>query len=196
VGDSLTGMSSEQSLARLRAAGWAPITLNAQSGRRIPEAGTRKNPDGTVTKVISGIAAVQHIRATEPDAPTWIVGLGTNDIGATGPDPVAVRKVIEQMLDEIGPGHRIAWVNIHHGTDPEGTAVFNSVLAAVAAERTDLVVADWAALATTPGYLIDDHIHLTEAGKVAFADLVTATAERLARRPLDGHLVIRVPRAT
>jgi hypothetical protein len=170
VGDSLSVQATAPENADLRAAGWR-VTINAQSGRRIAYDAT---PGPT-----SGITAVREIRAGGRDPHTWIIELGTNEMWTSaGRDPFAMRLLIDQMLHEIGPGHRVVWVNIHHGAALEGTAVFNLVLAQVAAQRADLVVADWADHAATPGYLIDDHIHLTPAGAAAMGRVIAAAAER------------------
>jgi lysophospholipase L1-like esterase len=172
VGDSLSFQATAEETAELRDAGWN-VTINAEPGRRIAD---DANPGPT-----SGITAVRKIRAEGRDPHTWIIELGTNEMWtATGRDPNAMRALIEQMLREIGPGHRVVWVNIHFGTAPEGTAVFNRVLAQVAAQRSDLIVGDWADRAVTPGYLIEDQIHLTPAGITAMAQVVAAGAERAA----------------
>jgi lysophospholipase L1-like esterase len=172
VGDSLSFQAAAAETADLRAAGWQ-VTINAEPGRRIA---SDANPAPS-----SGITAVRKIRADGFDPHTWIVELGTNEMWTSaGRDANAMRVLIEQMLQEIGPGHRVVWVNIHFGTAPEGTAVFNRVLAQVAGQRADLVVGDWADRAVTPGYLIEDQIHLTPAGIAAMGRVVAAGAEHAA----------------
>jgi lysophospholipase L1-like esterase len=172
VGDSLSFQATAAETAELRAAGWK-VTINAEPGRRIAY---DANPGPS-----SGITAVRKIRADGFDPHTWIIELGTNEMWTSaGRDPNAMRALVEQMLQEIGPGHRVVWVNIHFGAAPEGTAVFNQVLAQVAAQRSDLVVGDWADRAVTPGYLIEDQIHLTPAGIAAMGRVVAAGAERAA----------------
>lgn len=172
VGDSLSFQATAAETAELRAAGWK-VTINAEPGRRIAY---DANPGPS-----SGITAVRKIRADGRDPHTWIIELGTNEMWTSaGRDSNAMRVLIEQMLHEIGPGHRVVWVNIHFGTAPEGTAVFNRVLAQVAGERSDLVVANWADRAGTPGYLVKDQIHLTPAGIAAMGQVVAAGAERAA----------------
>jgi GDSL-like lipase/acylhydrolase family protein len=172
VGDSLSFQATAAETAELRAAGWK-VTIDAEPGRRIAY---DANPGPS-----SGITAVRKLRADGFDPHTWIIELGTNEMWtAAGRDPKAMRALIEKMLHEIGPGHRVVWVNIHFGTAPEGTAVFNRVLAQVAGERPDLIVANWADRAVTPGYLVHDQIHLTPAGIAAMGQVVAAGAERAA----------------
>ncbi|MCU1427892.1 MAG: hypothetical protein JWL83_1892 [Actinomycetia bacterium] len=171
VGDSLSAQSVLNERVALDNAGWRTVTINAQPGRSV-----RAVQPASATVPSSGIAAVREIRASGSDPHTWIIELGTNDVSITRNDAGAIRGVIDQMLSEIGPGHRVVWVNIHRGDDLASSATFNHVLAQVAAERNDVVVADWAAQATTPGYLITDGIHLTLAGQAAFATVITTAA--------------------
>jgi hypothetical protein len=167
VGDSLSVQSTKDQRSALEQAGWQSIVIDAESLRRIPK-------DSTTQPPYSGIAAVRDIRAHGADPHTWIVELGTNDIGHTGTNSLSIIKVINTMLDEIGPGHHIVWINIYQGQQPERTATWNQVLAEVAAGRTDIVLGDWAAVAKTSGYLVEDHVHLTAKGAKAFADMIAA----------------------
>jgi lysophospholipase L1-like esterase len=168
VGDSLSAQATVQEIARLKAAGWGPIVVNALSGRRVP-------PDSPLPPS-SGISAVKTVRGAGNYPDTWIVELGTNDVSKIGNDAPAMRSVIKLMLAEIGPGHRIIWINVHNGLDLVSSATFNRVLAQVAAQRTDMVIGDWASTATRGEYLVPDGTHLTVAGIEAFAELIAATA--------------------
>jgi hypothetical protein len=167
VGDSLSVQSTNDQRSALQQAGWQSIVIDAESLRRIPK-------DSTTQPPYSGVAAVRDIRAHGADPHTWIVELGTNDIGHTGTNSLSIIKVINTMLDEIGPGHRIVWINIYQGQQPERTATWNQVLEEVVAGRGDLVLGDWAAVAKTSGYLVEDHVHLTAKGAKAFADIIVA----------------------
>jgi hypothetical protein len=176
VGDSLSVQASLDEQARLLQAGWTPITHNAQFGRRVPWDAKTRAP-------FSGIAAANEVRADAGDPETWIVELGTNDVAETQDDAGSIRTLIDAMLAVIGPGHRIVWVNVHNGFEPAASATFNRVLDQIAAQRTDLVVADWASQATQPGYLLSDHIHLTNTGQAAFATVIARAADRVAALP-------------
>jgi len=175
IGDSLSAQSNLNEQAQLRIAGWGPIAHNAWFGRRVPS-------DPMTLAPFSGIAAVHEVRAQTPDPETWIIELGTNDISLTHDDAAAMRSVINDMLATIGPGHRIVWVNIHNGFDLASSATFNQVLSEIAAERSDLVVADWASRAPQIGYLTSDHIHLTTDGQAAFAKVIADAADLAALR--------------
>jgi hypothetical protein len=172
IGDSLSAQSTVQEIASLKRAGWGPIVVNALSGRRIPS--------DTPVPPSSGISALHTVRAAGNYPDTWVVELGTNDVLKVGNDATEFRRLIELMLDEIGPGHRIVWVNVHAGFNAVGSKMFNDVLRAVAAGRSDLTIADWATHADDDGYLIADATHLTVAGTEAFADLIAQAATRAA----------------
>ena len=189
VGDSILGMSSEQSLKALRDAGWGFITLNAKASRTIPV-------DSVHSPELSGILAIRHIRATGADPVTWVVELGTNDIGNTGNDGTAMSKLIDKMLGEIGPGHRILWMNVRQGNELAASATFDAALDMIASTRTDLTVGDWASIAATPGYLNSDHVHPSPVGQQAYADLLASAAERLAALPMPEASTPRRTRST
>jgi hypothetical protein len=172
IGDSLSAQSTVQEISSLKEAGWGPIVVNALSGRRIP--------DDSPVPPSSGISAVRTVRAAGNYPDTWVVELGTNDVLKVGDDATEFRRLIELMLDEIGPGHRIVWVNVHAGFNPKGSKTFNDVLRAVAAGRSDVTIADWATHADDDGYLLADATHLTVAGTEAFADLIARTVTRAA----------------
>jgi hypothetical protein len=169
VGDSLSAQSSALETARLEEAGWGPIVINALAGRRILH-----DPD--ITTPYAGVEAVKEVRAAGPDPYTWIVELGTNDVVYTGNDAAALLPRIEAMLDAIGPGHRIVWINVRYGMDLAASATFNQLLAQVAGQRDDMVVGDWASEATKGNNLIPDGTHLSPTGLDAFARVVTETA--------------------
>jgi hypothetical protein len=172
IGDSLSAQSTVQEIAALKESGWGPVVVNALSGRRI--ASDSPLPPS------SGISALHTVRAAGNYPRTWVVELGTNDVLEVGNDAAEFRRRIQLMLDGIGPGHRIVWVNVHAGFNPAGSKTFNDVLRAVAAGRSDLTIADWATHANDGEYLIIDATHLTVAGTEAFADLIARTATRAA----------------
>jgi hypothetical protein len=176
VGDSLSVQARLQQQATLLATGWSPAILNGAIGRRIPL-------DASTQPPLSGVAAVGEVRARGADPHTWIVELGTNDVVVTGNDPRAMRSLVGEMLDAIGGGHRVVWVTVYNGNDLAASARFNAVLEQVAGARSDLMLANWAAVAATPGYLTDDDVHLTAAGQAAFARVISDAASSAALLP-------------
>jgi hypothetical protein len=171
IGDSLSAQATAQEIAGLERAGWSPVVHNALGGRRT-------TPDPDTEPSFSGLAALEEIRAKGSNPHTWIIELGTNDVSVAGNDAVELRRRIDLMLDAIGPEHQVVWVNVHNGLDLPASATFNAVLAQVARERGNVVVADWATEATKPGNLLPDGIHLSLPGTQTFADLITRTATR------------------
>lgn len=168
IGDSLTigywaGLDDD-----LRAAGFGPFRMEARSARR-----TIVPLDGST----SGIDAVRHVRNDGFDARVWVVALGTNDVNLTAGRPGEPDRTIVAMLDEIGPGHVVVWVNVHAGRSSVNAAAFNARLAAIAAQRPGMWVADWASLAATrPEWMRDDGVHNTATGAVQRNRFVAAQA--------------------
>ncbi len=125
IGDSLTIGTMPYQPGALSGAGWARSTIDAHGSR------------GIRTKVRSdkhtGLTAVDAIRSTAGDSVLWVVALGTNDAGlyskAKQPD------MIRLMMDRIGPGHRVLWVNIYLPAKPVRHESWNGALQTVAAER-------------------------------------------------------------
>jgi GDSL-like lipase/acylhydrolase family protein len=174
VGDSLSVQATDKERQELEAAGWRSVVVDAQLGRRINVESPRPPT--------SGMTAVRAIRAAHDDPLTWVIALGTNDAPMIGDDAAALKRPIEAMLDEIGPGHRIVWVNVYHAPRPEAAETFNRVLDAVA-RRAGVVVADWASRAWYDGYVVPDGVHLTTAGIVAYASMIADAAQRALQLP-------------
>ncbi len=175
VGDSLSVQAAGAVQRELPAAGWHVLLLDTQMGRRIT-AQPQVPPS-------SGITAVRALRAASGDPLTWVIELGTNDVPAIGTDVRAAEQLIEAMLDEIGPGRRVVWVNVYQGPQQAAAVAFNRALDQVAARRTGTVVADWASRAWYDGYLAADRVHLTDAGKEAYASMIAGAARRAQQPP-------------
>ena len=112
------------------------------------------------------------------DTDSWIVALGTNDAGFSSG---AGTQLIREMLDAIGPGHRVLWVNVHLPRTPGVQQAWNTALNQVAAERPDqLFVLDWASIAARQtGIMAFDGVHLTAAGYALMAAAVATASESL-----------------
>jgi lysophospholipase L1-like esterase len=176
VGDSLSLQAGGPEEEALTAAGWQTVVLDVQMGRRINVESSRPPT--------SGISAVRAIRATHRDPLTWVIELGTNDAPMIGDDAAALKRAIESMLDEIGSGHRVVWVNVYHAPRPVAAATVDRVLDELALEEHGIVVADWAARAWRDGYLLPDGVHLTAMGTLAYASMVADAARRTGQLPL------------
>ncbi len=138
MGDSIAAMASGPEFAR---AGWA---FNAFPGRTTPE-GTK-------------VARKENASTRE----VVIVALGTNDYRDTA---AAYGRKIDQMMDVIGPGPRVIWVNVDaHTTKLDNAAKgVNPALTAAAGRYQNLQIADWNAYVQTvegtPGLRAGDGIH-------------------------------------
>lgn len=168
VGDSLTigywgGLDDA-----LRQAGFGPFRMEARSARRtlVPIEGST-----------SGIDAVRHVRHDGFDPTVWVVALGTNDINPSARTPGEADRVITTMLDEIGPGHLVVWVNVWASGSDANAVAFNERLAAIAQQRPGVYVADWhGAVAANRHWMRDDGVHTTMDGAVQRNRFVVAQA--------------------
>jgi lysophospholipase L1-like esterase len=171
VGDSLTVGTLPYQAKDFVMSGWMGSAIDAFVSR------------GIRTKVArdphTGLTAVDALRAAHGDTALWVVALGTNDslIYRSTRYPA----VIEQMLEHIGDGHRVVWVNIYLPKAAPHQSAWNEALVAVAAERPDqLTICDWATLAAqNPSWLAADHIHCNATGYQHRSAMIAA-ASRLA----------------
>ncbi len=155
VGDSLTQGTERFQPDACSAVGWAETTIDAHVSR------------GVRTKVKSdphnGLNAVDFLRETSGEPDVWVVALGTNDAGIFSKDKHA--DLIREMMDRIGSGHSVMWVNIYLPGTRTRQEAWNSALNTVAAERPlDMSVFDWASFALNQRWLAKDLIHCTGKG--------------------------------
>jgi lysophospholipase L1-like esterase len=156
IGDSLTiGTMPYQSEAFANA-GWGHAAIDAYGARGIR---TKLKKDQH-----TGLTSVDAIRQTSGDSDLWVVALGTNDAGIYARAKHA--EVIGMMMDKIGSGHNVMWVNVYLPKTPQRQNNWNWALATVAKERGDeMFVFDWASLAKkNPKWMADDQIHCSNRG--------------------------------
>jgi lysophospholipase L1-like esterase len=156
VGDSLTLGTLPYQDAALTNAGWGGSAIDAFKSRGIR---TKVRADQH-----TGLTAVDAIRNKWGDSDLWVVALGTNDAGFFSKDKQA--DVIREMVDHIGSGHYVLWVNVYLPATPPRQQRWNATLATIAAERSDeMFVFDWASLAAqNPKWLAHDQIHCSPLG--------------------------------
>ena len=158
IGDSLTIGTLPYQAAAFSDVGWSGSVIDACVSR------------GVRTKVKSdlhtGLTAVDAIRTTAGDCDVWVVALGTNDAGifAKSKQP----DLIRQMMDRIGGGHYVMWVNIYLPATLPRQQMWNAALGTVAAERpNEMFVYDWASVAAhNERWLADDQVHCSGKGYV------------------------------
>jgi lysophospholipase L1-like esterase len=156
VGDSLTTGVLPYQADAFSDVGWARSAIDAYRTRGVR---TKAKADPR-----TGLTAVDAIRSTAGDSDVWIVALGTNDAGIQAVHEYPT--LIGQMMDRIGPGHRVVWVNIYLPATPPRQRAWNTALTRVADERADeMIVYDWATLASQNAqWLSLDQVHYTGSG--------------------------------
>jgi lysophospholipase L1-like esterase len=190
-GDSVllgSGLVSPTLPDQLQAQGWGPILFRAGVGNRAGPTGNASTAGWWI----------QTWRAQGWDAPNVIINLGANDSGICGPDVACARQRILDVVQVIGPGHRIWWPMITRNPvyEPEAAA-WNQALSDLAAERSDFFTWDWPAELATGGYVTSDYTHLDAAGyRTRSLRMATAFTEALARAErVGGDAALPVPTA-
>jgi lysophospholipase L1-like esterase len=156
VGDSLTIGTMPYQADAFAKVDWGQATIDAFQSRGIR---TKIKRDKN-----TGLTSVDAIRSTPGDSDLWVVALGTNDAGLYNKTKTV--DVIRMMMDRIGIGHYVMWVNVYLPATPPRQEHWNSALTTVAADYPDqMFVFDWAALAAdNPNWLAHDKIHCSGKG--------------------------------
>ena len=155
VGDSLT-VGTSQLESALTDAGWGDVFVSAKSGRHIYLSGDVS---------MSGMGSIRAIRASGRDTQDWVIALGTNDLGYFS-SIAATETYLQQVVDEIGTGHRIAFVTLAIESGSAAANRFNTVVRSWASsDPSRFLVIDWdAALVGHANWFADDGIHYTSTG--------------------------------
>jgi hypothetical protein len=176
VGDSLAFSAALQLDPAWKEAGFTPRAELAP-GRQIAVIGL----DGQVS---SGLDAIRSLKAAGQPA-LWVVQLGTNDIFF---EPFAgdrYAELVTSVLDAIGPGAPVVWVDVWRGDRPAQSQLFDDVLKVIASQRPQLHLADWVRVARTEPVLRPDGVHLNPFG-----------LERFTRTLVDAAVVVHATSAT
>lgn len=175
IGDSRTRESRQALVAGLVASGWTP-TVRCWGWKDIEW----------------GIAQVRRARKLH-QLPDWVVvALGINDMKDVGPAGLASR--VDRMLDAIGPGHHVLWLeefsdrspsrySDSHMEYPPVVAAFNRHLHAREGGRSGLTVIPWVSVVKAEGLRLFDGIHYDARGY------------RVRARTIVGGLNARITRA-
>jgi len=177
VGDSLTEGTLPYQADTLSYLNWSSSAIDAFKSR-----GIRTKMKGDPH---TGLSAVDAIRETYGDSDLWVVALGSNDAGFYPLDEQP--EVIREMLDRIGDGHYVLWVNVYLPATLKRQHAWNASLATVAAERPhQLFVLDWATLAEeNPKWLGSDKLHCSTVGYKKRASVIAqATKTLVPTRPI------------
>jgi lysophospholipase L1-like esterase len=156
VGDSLTQGTLPFQAQDLTTVGWSQSMIDAYVSR------------GVRTKVradhYTGLTAVDAIRDKWGDTEAWVMALGTNDAVIYARDKHT--QMINLMMDHIGSGHKVMWINVYLPERKAQQDAWNAALDSVSAERGEaMLVYDWASFAAeNPRWLAHDRIHYSTDG--------------------------------
>lgn len=172
VGDSLTLSADREIEDALTAMGLEVLALDGVESRRMT-AGSSSRP--------SGLDAIEQIRddlgGVEPEL--WVIALGTNDVGAQV-DSDRFRTDVRGTLAGLPSSAPVVWVDVWIRDRSDGSAKANRVIRAeLAARAAPSSVVDWYANGDVDGVITGDGVHLTELGRVTFADAITAQIRTL-----------------
>ena len=158
VGDSVllgSGLWSPTLPDQLQAVGWGPVKFRAGVG-------DKAGPTGSTSTVGWWI---ETWRSQGWDAPNVMVNLGANDSAICRTDIACSRRRILDVVDVIGPGHRIWWPMITRNPGSEAeAAAWNTALTQIAVEREAFFTWDWPTEMISGGYVSPDSTHLDAAG--------------------------------
>lgn len=142
------------------------VTLGAQVQFPVALSGWRLTFDAKESRRIDqGVGVVAA--ASTPITRVLVVHLCTNWGGGD------FRAMAEKLMSAAKGVERVVWVTCFPWSPSVKEA--NAAIRTLPDEFLNVVVADWAPLASTNGYTYDDHLHLKTAGAEALAALVAST---------------------
>jgi lysophospholipase L1-like esterase len=165
IGDSITVGSMGPLQDGFRALGLDVRAIDADYGRRIVVEGSANG---------SGLDAVNALAASDPPD-LWVIALGTNDV-LQYPGADEYRAAIGALLTAVPANAPVVWVDTYLAEDPGQCDEFNATLRDTLDSRGTASVADWAAVASGEGVLVDG-VHPSEEGTQQFAAVVMAAVE-------------------
>ena len=174
---------------QLQANGWGPVRFHAGVG-------DKAGPTGSTSTAGWWIEAW---RREGWDAPNVVVNLGANDSALCRTDVACSRRRILDVVEVIGPGHRIWWPMITRNPGSEAdAAAWNTALAQIAAERDDFFTWDWPTEMASGGYVSTDNTHLDAAGyRKRSLRMAAAFTDDLARaQQVGGDAALPAPTAS
>ena len=173
VGDSITVRSKPALTTAFNAQGITSVVIDAEVSRRIEIGNGKQEP-------LNGEQVMTNLLKVGVDPDVWVVALGTNDVGSY--DQAGYAALIDAMLAKLPPSKPLVWIDVFRPSDMSDTVLFNQVLRDRAARRPHTLVASWFDVASkSPKKLLtSDNLHPSDAGTLAFADVV-GSAVALAR---------------
>lgn len=166
IGDSLTESAEQQITAELEALGLDVVVDAAASRRLVDDRG-----------IEPGIAALRNALAfRSPDM--FVVALGTNDVGEKPPEEIMAD--VAQIVAMIPTDAPLVWVDTWVHAEQRASHYANLAIRQALAGRPGTTIVDWWSHGYDEGVIAGDGIHLQEAGKALFAELIAAAVEPLA----------------
>lgn len=158
IGDSITVGAEDEIREALGDLDLDVVAVDAQEGRRL-----------TVAHAVdAGLDAAARVRREDPDL--WVVALGTNDVWSVA-DGADAKPWVDEMVDAIPAGVPLVWIDVFVEGAEGASDTVNAALVERLAERGDAIVASWHDVVVGSD-LLEDGVHPTDAGDVAFAGVV------------------------
>ena len=136
-----------------------------------------------------GLLRARALRDAGQLAPAVVVHLGTNGYLS--------ERQLRDLLDDLGDRQKVVLVNFH--AERRWVAPNNALLARVAPDYPQVTLVNWEGISRRhPEYFVQDGIHLTGRGIMAFADLIRGVVPLALAPPeptAQPHLAQRPPRA-
>jgi LGFP repeat len=157
--------------------GWAGGTTEAMRARLSTSGGSW--PYTTEPSHAAELAAFR-------DAPTLVVGLGTNDVHGSV-SATRFRANVDWFMAR-AEGRPVLWFDLHNPAFSSRVAAFNTILAGAADRWPNLRILDWSGyVAAHPDAVMDDGVHLASytacrEGRLA---LIRAAVPPVAGQPAD-----------
>lgn len=174
VGDSITEGSTAALDEVLADRGFTSIDVRGRASRRI-EIG-----DGTGSPA-SGIRTLFEMISEGLRPDSWVIALGTNDVGQYAEDSDYVR-LIDAVVTMLPDDQPLVWVDVYRPEYLDESKRFNQLLRERLDDRGNAFVADWYSRASDAelDILRDDGLHPNARGNLVFADLVADALARVA----------------
>jgi len=165
IGDSLTESAEQQITTELEALGLDVVVDGASSRRLIDDRG-----------VEPGIDALRNALAfRSPDV--FVVALGTNDVGEKPPEEIMAD--VAQIVALVPADAPLVWVDTWVHAEQRASHYANLAIRQALAGRPGTTIVDWWSHGYDEGVIAGDGIHLQEAGKTLFAELIAEAVEPL-----------------
>jgi len=123
-----------------------------------------------------GVAAVRNALTFRPPD-VFVVALGTNDVGEKPPEEIMAD--VAQIVALVPADAPLVWVDTWVHAEQRASHYANLAIRQALAGRPGTTIVDWWSHGYDEGVIAGDGIHLQEAGKTLFAELIAEAVEPL-----------------